>query len=563
MPVVILRYLPTADGKTLDVAWAPDFYSLNPIPLAQLEHNLDLYDSITKFMLEEGSRFRGYGSQAPTPSLGYRVVAIISVYEPLPPGKPKIQPGLPLYDAEWFQIFERFGMKDYVNNLGVKEVWVYWGGVQPNIPSYDPAIHPPENFREGWESNMSSPTSVDISNSNRDKTDLPVYDRTYIVYNRNIRRLDPVTIHGDGHQLESMFDDVNRRQAGNGELFWQKFVGFSAGWQRGRCGDTHHPPNAVTDYDYHNFSPFDSDIMDWKPDGGQTIPFSAATYGNVPYNFPNDFLQSFGGSVIESKWYIFWRQSLPGYGNAIPYGANRITNWWQFIGDWDAAYRAGLGLYEPADCTFTLSVGSQSFSPAGGTGAVNVATGSTCRWMASSNAPWVKLTSGDTSNNGNTVVNFSVASNTHGYPRTTTIVVANQPFVVTQAAPNPALLTEPTSAGAIALNSVTFVRDPFSLLTTHNLSPDQRTRISLFALNVELLPGEDISVLTVQAEDSQHRIFSLPVEFVGKVPNSDWLTQINVRLPEELSTGGDVLARISLRGLPSNEATIRLTPNQF
>ena len=565
MPVVILRYLPTADGQNLDVAWAPDFYSLNPIPLVQLEQNLDLYDQIVKFMLEEGSRFRGYGSQTSPPSLGYRVVAIITVYEPPPPGKFKPNGALPLYDAEWFQIFERFGMRDYVNKMGVKEIWMYWGGVQPNIPSYDPAIHPPENMRDGWESNMASPTTGDISNSDRNNTDLPIYDRSYIVYKRNIRRLDPGTIHPDGHQLELMFDDVNRRQTGDTQLFWQKFVGFSTTgpWQRGRAGDTHHPPNAVTDYDYQNFAPFDSDIMDWKPDGGQTTPFSAATYGNVPYKFPNNYLQSFGSSVIEPNWYIFWRQSLPGNGNAIPYGANRMTNWWQFIGDWDAAYRAGLGLYEPAGCTFSLSVQSQSFSSSGGTGVVNVATGSACRWMASSNAPWIKLTSGDTSNNGNTVVDFLVEPNTHGYPRSGTIVIAGRRFEVTQAAPNPALLSEDSLTAAVALDSVTFVRDPISLRTLHNFSSDQRTRISLFALNIELLPSENISVVSAQVEDSQHRIFSLPVEFVGKVPNFDWLTQINLRLPDELSAGGDMSVKITVRGLPSNEAKIRIAPNQF
>ena len=360
-----------------------------------------------------------------------------------------------------------------------------------------------------------------------------------------------------------MFDAVNRRQTGDTQLFWQKFVGVSATgqWQRGRAGDTHHPPNALTDYEYQNFEPFDSDIMDWKPDGGQTRPFSAATFGNVPYQFPNNFLQNIFGSVTEPNWYIFWRQSLPGYNNTIPFGANRITNWWQFVGDWDAAQRAGLGLYEPSSCSFSLSAPSQSFSPSGGTGVVNVSTGSACRWMASSNAPWIKLTSGDTSNNSNTVVAFSVEPNTHGYPRTGTIVIAGQPFVVTQSAPNPALLSEQSSIAAVALDSVTFVRDPFSVQTIHNFSSDQRARVSLFALNVELLPSESISVVSVQAEDSQHRIFSLPVEFVGKVPGLEWLTQINVRLPDELSAGGDMLVKITVRSLASNEAKIRITPN--
>lgn len=559
MPVVILRYLPTADGLNLDVAWAPDFYSLNPIPLAQLEQNLNQYDQIIKFMLEEGSRFRGYGSQSPPPSLGYRVVAVITVYEPSPPGKSKVGPGgMLLYDADWFQVFERFNLRSYIEGLGVKEVWYYMGGVQPNIPSYDPTIHPPENMREGWESNMSSPTTGDISNSDRDNTDLPVYDHTYILHYRNIRRLDPVTIHGDGHQLESMLTHVNLRQDGNRQLLWEKFAGLTANddWQRGRCGDVHHPPNALDHYDYGNFTPYDSDIMDWRPDGGgQVRPFSARTLLDTPYRFPNDFL---GPSPIESLWHVFWRQSIPGRGNVIPYGSNRLTNWWQFVGDWDAAMRAGLGLYEPGACGFSLSGAGQGFAAAGGAGEVNVTAGTGCRWLASSNAPWIKITSGDTSANGNSRVNFSVAPN-DGHFRSATLVVAGQPFTIMQApALAPALFTEEASLKALALDSVTLVRDPFSVLTEHNFSQDQRRRVTLFAADAQLLPGENVSALTVLAEDSQHRVFPLTVEYVGRVPGYDWLTQITVRLPDELENAGDVSLSIRLRGLSSLKATLSI-----
>lgn len=559
MPVVILRYLPTADGANLDVAWAPDFSSLNPIPLAQLEQNLDRYDQIIKFMLEEGSRFRGYGTQAPPPSLGYRVVAVITVYEPSPPGKAKSGPGgVPLYDADWFQVFERFNLRSYIEGLGVKEVWYYTGGVQPNIPSYDPSIHPPENMREGWESNMSSPTTGDVSNSDRDNTDLPVYDHTYIIHYRNIRRLDPVTIHGDGHQLESMLTHANLRQDGNSQLLWQKFAGLTPDnkWQRGRCGDVHHPPNALDDYDYGNFTPYDSDITDWRPDGGgQVRPFSAQTLLDTQYRFPNNFL---GPSPVESLWHIFWRQSLPGRGNAIPYGTNRLTNWWHFVGDWDAATRSGLGLHEPASCGFSLSGAGQGFAAAGGAGEVSVTAGPGCRWLATSNAPWIRITSGDTGANGNSKVNFSVATN-DGRFRSATLIVAGQPFTVTQA-PGlaPALFTVESSPKALALDSVTHVRDPFSVLTGHNFSQDRRRRVALFAVNAELLTGENASALTVLAEDSQHRVFPLTVEYVGRVPGYDWLTQINVKLPDELENAGEVSLSINLRGLSSNKAMLSL-----
>jgi uncharacterized protein (TIGR03437 family) len=120
----------------------------------------------------------------------------------------------------------------------------------------------------------------------------------------------------------------------------------------------------------------------------------------------------------------------------------------------------------------------------------------------------------------------------------------------------PTLLTEANTNRAVALDSVTFMRDPFPLTTPYNFSLDQRTRVMLFAVGLELMPGEDLSVVTAEAEDSAHRIFPLTIEYVGKVPNFSWLTQVNVRLPEGLVTAGDVLVSLSLRGAISNKAVI-------
>lgn len=120
----------------------------------------------------------------------------------------------------------------------------------------------------------------------------------------------------------------------------------------------------------------------------------------------------------------------------------------------------------------------------------------------------------------------------------------------------PALLTEGNTNRAIALDSVTFVRDPFPLATINNFSLDQRTRITLFAIGLELLPGEDVSVVTAQAEDGGHKIYSLKVEYVGKVPGFDWLTQVVIRLPDDFLSTGDFLASLNLRGAVSNKVVI-------
>jgi uncharacterized protein (TIGR03437 family) len=135
------------------------------------------------------------------------------------------------------------------------------------------------------------------------------------------------------------------------------------------------------------------------------------------------------------------------------------------------------------------------------------------------------------------------------------ISLANFTITPNSTAP-PALLTEKSTNRAIALDSVTFMRDPFPLTNTYNFSLDQRTRIMLFAVGLELMPGEDASVVTAQAEDSAHRIYPLAIEYVGKVPGFDWLTQVNIRLPDGLATAGDVLVSISLRGAASNKVVI-------
>lgn len=129
---------------------------------------------------------------------------------------------------------------------------------------------------------------------------------------------------------------------------------------------------------------------------------------------------------------------------------------------------------------------------------------------------------------------------------------------IPQPPPIPILLTEENSERALALNAATQVREPFSVITRHNFSEDQRTRIMLFAMNVELLPDEDPSVLMALAETAQRGTIQLPIEYTGKVPRFFWLTQLNVRLPEELENAGDVWLSLKLRGVQSNKAMISI-----
>jgi hypothetical protein len=126
--------------------------------------------------------------------------------------------------------------------------------------------------------------------------------------------------------------------------------------------------------------------------------------------------------------------------------------------------------------------------------------------------------------------------------------------------PPPVLLTEENSLRGLVLDSVTFVRDPFPVVTSQNFSSDRHSRVMLFAVNVDLRPGENASTVTAQAEDSTHRIYPLPVESVGKVPGYDWLTQVVVKLPDELGSAGDVSVSINFRSATSNKVLVRMKP---
>jgi len=122
--------------------------------------------------------------------------------------------------------------------------------------------------------------------------------------------------------------------------------------------------------------------------------------------------------------------------------------------------------------------------------------------------------------------------------------------------PVPQLLV--TSTGrATALDSVTSASEPFHVLAPHLLSTDGRTRVTLFVVGV-LLQQADLPFVTVQAEDSQQHLFDLPIEATTRVKNVSWMSQVTVRLPDALAGAGNVNVRVTVRGVVSNAAPLRI-----
>jgi uncharacterized protein (TIGR03437 family) len=77
---------------------------------------------------------------------------------------------------------------------------------------------------------------------------------------------------------------------------------------------------------------------------------------------------------------------------------------------------------------------------------------------------------------------------------------------------------------------------------------------------VELLSGETASVVTAQGEDVQQTAYPLPVEYVGKVPGFDWLTQIVVKLPQDINGNDKLWVSINVNGAVSNKVPVRIKP---
>ena len=124
----------------------------------------------------------------------------------------------------------------------------------------------------------------------------------------------------------------------------------------------------------------------------------------------------------------------------------------------------------------------------------------------------------------------------------------------------PVLLTDPGSNRAVALHSTLFTRDPFQISSPFNLGTDKRTRIVLFCTNLNLKPGEPISLVTARAVSPFGVIYNLPVEYVAKIGSLSWLSGVTLRLPNDPALEGNVSVAIALRGVGSNSVTIKISP---
>ena len=119
------------------------------------------------------------------------------------------------------------------------------------------------------------------------------------------------------------------------------------------------------------------------------------------------------------------------------------------------------------------------------------------------------------------------------------------------------LQTEAGGDTAIALDSVTLLRDPFPLTNDFNFSADHRNRVMFISTALGFQQGETFTAVTARAEDSQLTIYPLTVEYVGSLPGFPIFSEVILRLPDNIPIGQELLFSITLHGQTSNKVRFR------
>ncbi|HEX6188584.1 MAG TPA: FG-GAP-like repeat-containing protein [Pyrinomonadaceae bacterium] len=119
----------------------------------------------------------------------------------------------------------------------------------------------------------------------------------------------------------------------------------------------------------------------------------------------------------------------------------------------------------------------------------------------------------------------------------------------------------PDPQQAAAFDALLLLRDPFpirSIAQWFYSTPDQNTRVMIFAQNLQLQPGESASAVIVNLVDSSNQSFDVPAEDVRGVANVNF-TQVVFRLPDTLASG---VCRVTIKahGQTSDGGNIRIIP---
>ena len=127
-----------------------------------------------------------------------------------------------------------------------------------------------------------------------------------------------------------------------------------------------------------------------------------------------------------------------------------------------------------------IPAASSLLNYAGDTASVSITAGAGCPWSVTNTNSWMTITSAD-KGTGNGTVSYSVTANNAVNPRSGTIIIANQPYLVSQAG-------NPNQSGGTCTYSVTPDKSPI-LAGTGGTGTITVTTQSGCAWSVTRLPG--------------------------------------------------------------------------
>ncbi len=392
--VLLINYFTPTGRKNINESWTS-------VGLNKLKNLIDKKTNQILEALTSGTAFHKYKNSNAKPFINYKIYKKIEIVNENPvPTKTNPNGSEPLTD--YYTIMNDTNICDYVDNKGVKEVWL-WEPEGIGIIESNQSMG--RKSRKYWNHS----TYGDVSNSYQEN-DLPTCENTYTVFTYNENRWADMGVHNHMHQFEWLFNFVNR------ELFWNDFVDGDKEFKSNNknlklsCGWTHCPPNTLTSNcfvskekqlsifkEYRKKYPNsnDGDLL-WhyfedEPDKCKNgteclctifkenkIDYSkCAEYSNQNtcvcqgYNLTSErkwwsdcetwnpdnpnpnyklvnchtwYGEKCDGTINEQgeiPFHVWWMQNIPGKNNNLTYNGKQMRNWWEFILDFDNALKKG------------------------------------------------------------------------------------------------------------------------------------------------------------------------------------------------------------------------------
>lgn len=325
MPVLVLKYFPLDNsGSRLD---------LNIVGMSEdLSVIRSKVDNLTQTALQTlgaASSYHGYKTTN-EPFLQYSILDSKEYLEALPISANKVpwhanDPN-PTYRPDYYQIANDINICDYVDNRGVKEVWL-WGYHHGKIEPVEADQAMGTDSRKFWNHGSYG----NVSNSEQ-INDLPVCKKTYTLYNYDYNRGLGEMLENHGHQIEEVLKYVDPK-------VWSEFR-YPYGELApaiNSCGWIHSGPNTKIEYQlgWANETTVKSNCEDWHPDGsGEVKDINCHTWYGT---------SCFDDSGVKFK--VWWMQNIPGYNNGIVLKGQKMRNWWEAIYDFDSFIEHGRSLY--------------------------------------------------------------------------------------------------------------------------------------------------------------------------------------------------------------------------